>query len=56
MKNGDLALTRELPGRHVAELRVVALRLSIGRLMFRTEMASAPFFAMERILDRKSVV
>src|SRR5215472_7816924 len=46
---GLLADALELPGRDVAEVRVVAQRLAFGRLALLPEVSAAGFPAVERI-------
>src|SRR2546426_12199208 len=41
---------RELPGGDVAEARVVALRLTLGRLMLLAEVAAAGLLAMQGVV------
>src|SRR3954452_6502420 len=43
------ALARELPGRHVGELVVVAQRLAVGGLRLRAEVATTGFASVQRI-------
>src|SRR5262245_45207001 len=49
MEHGRSSNTLELPGRHVAEVRVVAQRLALGRLAFLAEMTAARLLAVQRI-------